>query len=88
MRTTVPTKILRRQENTLTVEVANNWNNRLVGDNRSSMPHRWLSFQSGLLEGGPVEAGWNTFTTSGWYSSSDRRPLQRAGLLGPVKLVF
>ena len=87
-RTPVPPALLKRRGNTLTVEVANNWNNRLVGDSRPSMPHRWLEFPSGLLGGGPVKAGWHTFTTSQWYSGAEElRPLQRSGLIGPVTLV-
>jgi len=87
-RASVPANILQQGENSLTIEVANNWNNRLVGDNRSSMPRRWLSFDAGFLGGEPVKAGWYTFTTSEWYDSSNRRPLQQSGLTGPVRLVF
>ncbi len=86
LRATIPPDLLQREGNTLTVEVANNWNNRLVGDSRPGAAHRTLTFPSGLLGGGPIEAGRHSFMTSQWYDQ-EPRPLQQSGLIGPVTLV-
>lgn len=85
-RVSIPPEVLKARGNTLSIDVANNWNNRLVGDSREDRSRRRLTFPSGLLGGGPVDAGEYTFTTSAWYEENER-DLQMSGLIGPVTLV-
>ena len=55
---------LKHKENILTIEVANSWENRLIGDSLDQDKDiRTLRWQSGLLEGKKYKAGRYTFTT-------------------------
>ena len=73
-------------KNELTIEIANLWANRLIGDEAKpgdgiadgQWPH-WL------LNGKPRTSGRFTFTTSKQYSSDS--PLLESGLLGPVWII-
>jgi hypothetical protein len=83
------TAALQAGENQLQIEVANRWNNRLVGDQQpADAKVRTVRFASGLLGGRAYPAGRYTFETRTARSvpfKSDS-PLLPSGLLGPVTL--
>lgn len=73
-------------ENTLEIEVANLWLNRIFGDMQSD-EKRTLSWESGLLGGGPHEAGKYTFTP---YTDNVRQTVTAplpSGLIGGARIV-
>jgi hypothetical protein len=79
-------KAVKKGNNQLTIEVANLWVNRLIGD--SFMPYdgqvnnKWPEW---LLKGKPRTSGRYTFTTYDYYKKDS--PLMRSGLIGPVKIM-
>jgi hypothetical protein len=76
---------LKASGNILTIEVANSWENRLIGDDTAEDKDvRTLQWQSGLLEGKPYKTGRFTFST---IEEGELADLQPSGLIGPVRLV-
>lgn len=79
------TDVMRQAGNILEIEVANRWQNRLVGD--QSAPDaavRTLSWPSGFLGGRKFETGRYTFTTRHPFNKDSA--LLPSGLLGPVTI--
>lgn len=76
---------LRTGQNTIEIDVANRWINRLIGD--ANLPddgpqnNLWPQW---LLDGKPRPGKRLTFTTYHYYKADNK--LQPAGLVGPVKL--
>ncbi|MCU0750284.1 MAG: hypothetical protein MUF13_12130 [Akkermansiaceae bacterium] len=85
------TGALRPGSNTLEIEVANTWNNRLIGDEQLPLDSRWkdretlLEWPEWFKKGQRAPGGRFTFTTNRHYTKNS--PLQPAGLLGPVRIV-
>jgi hypothetical protein len=80
------TGIVKNRGNTLEVEVANLWINRLIGD--AALPYDGIEdgkWPEWLLKGKPRTSGRYTFTTNNYYKKD--MPLHPSGLLGPVELV-
>jgi len=76
---------LKAKDNVLMVEVANSWENRLIGDDTPEDSNvRTVQWESGLLEGKPYETGRYTFST---IEEGELAELQPSGLIGPVRLV-
>jgi len=79
------TDLVKSKGNSLEIEVANLWGNRLIGD--TGLPYdgvqndKWPEW---LLEGKKRTSGRYTFTTNRYYKKD--MPLQPSGLLGPVTL--
>jgi hypothetical protein len=77
---------LKASGNVLTVDVANSWENRLIGDQTDvDKDARTLQWDSGLLEGNEYKTGRHTFTT--YDNPATDFELQPSGLIGPVQLV-
>ncbi len=82
---------LRPGSNTLEIEVANTWNNRLIGDEYLPLDSKWknpetlLEWPEWFKQGQRAPGGRFTFTTNRHYKKSS--PLQPAGLLGPVSIL-
>ncbi len=80
-------KSVKETNNTLEIEVANLWPNRLIGD--AFMP--WdgpknFQWPEWLLKGEPRTSGRYTFSTFDFYTKDS--PLLESGLLGPVKIMI
>jgi hypothetical protein len=76
---------LKVKANVLTVEVANSWENRLIGDDTpEDRDVRTVQWESGLLAGEPYTTGRYTFST---IEEGELADLQPSGLIGPVRLV-
>ncbi len=79
------TDFVKSKGNSLEIEVANLWGNRLIGD--ASLPYdgvqngKWPKW---LLKGNLRTSERYTFTTNRYYKKD--MPLQSSGLLGPVTL--
>ncbi len=73
-------------ENTIDIEVANLWPNRLIGDERKPddgiKKGQWPEW---LVNGKPRTSGRLTFTTFKHYNADS--PLLKSGLIGPVTVV-
>lgn len=91
------TKFVTAGENTLEIELTNQWSNRLIGDERYPAndggyqlgPHRAtdLTMPKWYTNNEPRPAGKRTtFTTAPFYKKDS--PLMPSGLLGPVQLQF
>ncbi len=82
---------LRPGTNTLEIEVANTWVNRLIGDEQLPLDAKWkdretlLEWPDWLRNGQRAPGGRFTFTTNRHYTKDS--PLQPSGLLGPVCLL-
>jgi hypothetical protein len=79
------TELLKKDENTLEIEVVNLWINRLIGDENEP----WDGVKDGkwpewLINGSERESSRFTFTTHRFYKKGD--PLYESGLLGPVTI--
>ena len=69
----------------LTVEVANSWENRLIGyDTPEDRDVRTVQWDSGLLAGESYKTGRYTFST---IQEGELADLQPSGLIGPVRLI-
>jgi hypothetical protein len=86
---------LKPGDNSLEIQVANLWPNRLIGDEQLPDDCRWRAangdygqplgeWPQWLLEGRPSPTGRFTFTT--WRHWTRNSPLVPSGLLGPVRL--
>jgi hypothetical protein len=84
-------KAVRAGNNELEVDIANTWVNRMIGDEHLPLDAGWKNWET--LEGWPdwflmgqsSPTGRYTFTTARHYTRES--PLQRSGLLGPVRLL-
>jgi hypothetical protein len=79
------TGLLKDGENTLEIEIANQWINRLIGDEKEP----WDGIENGrwpewLINGKERPGKRYTFTTHRFYKKDD--PLYESGLLGPVMI--
>ena len=85
------THALRPGSNTLEIEVANTWVNRLIGDEQLPLDSKWkdretlLEWPQWFKKGQRAPGGRFTFTTNRHYTKNS--PLQPAGLLGPVRIL-
>jgi hypothetical protein len=76
---------LKAKDNVLMVEVANSWENRLIGDDTpQDSDVRTVQWESGLLAGEPYKTGRYTFST---IEEGELADLQPSGLIGPVRLL-
>ncbi len=86
-------------ENSIRIEVTNNWANRLIGDEQHEPDFEWgqdrgedfgramKAFPDWFLKGEPrPSAGRKGFVIWSYFRKDS--PLQEAGLVGPVKLYF
>ena len=82
-------------QNSLEIEVANLWVNRLIGDEQlpedcTWKPGKWgngrvlAEYPQWLLDGKPSPTGRVAFTT--WWHYKKNDPLVPSGLIGPVRL--
>ncbi|MFM7183138.1 MAG: glycosyl hydrolase [Verrucomicrobiales bacterium] len=82
---------LRPGSNALEIEVANTWNNRLIGDEHLPLDSKWknpetlLEWPDWFRKAQRAPGGRFTFTTNRHYTKDS--PLQPAGLLGPVRIL-
>ncbi|WP_316843847.1 glycosyl hydrolase [Pedobacter psychrodurus] len=77
---------IKQGKNELTIEIANLWPNRLIGDEKKPddgiVGDQWPQW---LLNGQPRTSGRFTFTSTKQYNADS--PLFESGLLGPVKII-
>jgi hypothetical protein len=85
---------VRAGQNRLQIKVANQWQNRLIGDEKLPSDIKWSKEWKGALEAFPdwvlsgsprPEPRRKTFTT--WRHITEDDPLLPSGLLGPVRLM-
>jgi len=82
---------LKPGKNELVIQVVNTWVNRMIGDEQLPLDAKWknwevlLEWPDWLLEGRKSPTGRYTFTTGRHYQKDS--PLQRSGLLGPVRIM-
>jgi hypothetical protein len=80
-------EVLREGENTLEIEVANRWINRLLGDGLEPDRNvRTVKFENGLMGGQEYLTGRYTFTTKLSMSAFKYTEPLSSGLLGPVRI--
>jgi len=78
---------LKEGNNTLEIEVANRWINRLLGDSRApDAKVRTVQFDNGLMGGLKYQTGRYTFTTRAAMGSFNFKDPLPSGLLGPVSI--
>lgn len=79
------TEAVKQKGNTLEIEVANLWPNRLIGDEK--LPEDGIknrAWPDWLIKGEKRTSGRNTFTTYRNYTKDS--PLLKSGLIGPVTI--
>ncbi|KKL25053.1 hypothetical protein LCGC14_2409170 [marine sediment metagenome] len=77
------TDAVKTTSNTLEIEIANRWPNRLLGDSlEPDKDVRTVKWESGFLEGKEYKTGRYTFTTAKGYGK-----LLPSGLIGPVQIL-
>jgi len=93
------TELLIAGENELEILVTTNWANRLIGDEKEPADFEWgkdrgekmgramLAYPDWFVKNQP-RPSLERKTFSIWYYYRENSPLQKAGLAGPVKLVF
>ena len=81
----IPARLLKATGNQLNVEIANVWQNRLLGDWQvpEDREVRTLQWENGMLGGESFKAGRYTFSTM----TVDKGRLFPTGLLGPVQIL-
>jgi hypothetical protein len=85
------TDAIKAGKNTLEIEVANLWANRLIGDEKLPPDREWnpngslREIPQWVREGKPSPTGRYTFAT--WRHHTKDSPLLPSGLLGPVKIL-
>ncbi len=89
------TKVLHPGKNTLEIQVANRWINRLIGDDRLPEDTKWKAYGKGFvidkipewfLKGEKSPTGRIAFTTYKYWTKNHK--LENSGLGGPVRLVI
>lgn len=84
-RVAIPKGLLKKKGNQLKIEVANTWNNRLVGDQQpKDKDARELQWKNGMLSGKAYKTGRYTFTTVKEIKANT--PLTPSGLFGPIEI--
>ncbi len=79
---------LKQGDNTLEIQVANRWINRLLGDLQAPDANvRKVKFENGMLGGQEFTTGRYTFTTRQAMGSFKFAEPLSSGLLGPVRIM-
>lgn len=93
----IPEGLLKKDNNTIEIDVTNVWANRLIGDEQEPVDTEWLpghidngkflkKIPDWFLKNEPRPSkGRYCFTTWNYFAKDS--PLVSSGLLGPVKLV-
>lgn len=82
---------VREGDNQLEIDIANTWVNRMIGDEHLPPDARWKNWETleqwpeWFRQGRSSPTGRYTFTTARHYTRES--PLQRSGLLGPVRML-